>query len=69
MVCCTERLSWSVSLGSGTSVGTMAPLFTIGAGLGGVAGAAVSQAFPALGVDPRLAALQGQSGTVASAAK
>src|SRR6201991_2572287 len=30
-----KLLSWSVALGSGTSGGTLAPLFTIGGGLGG----------------------------------
>jgi hypothetical protein len=29
-------VSWVIALGSGTSGGTLAPLFTIGGGLGGV---------------------------------
>ena len=33
-------ISWSISLGSGTSGGTLAPLFTIGGGLGAVLGIA-----------------------------
>ena len=32
-------LSWAISLGSGTSGGTLAPLFTIGGGLGAALGA------------------------------
>ena len=49
--------SWSIALGSGTSGGTLAPLFTIGGALGGVFGLLAAHAFPALGVDPRMAAL------------
>jgi len=35
-LCLMKLLSWSVSLGSGTSGGTLAPLFTIGGGIAGV---------------------------------
>jgi CBS domain-containing protein len=44
-------------LGSGTSGGTLAPLFTIGGALGGVLGMALASVAPWLQVDPHLAAL------------
>ncbi|WDS35861.1 chloride channel protein [Pseudoxanthomonas sp.] len=56
-LCLLKLLSWSVALGSGTSGGTLAPLFTIGGALGGVAGVLLANWAPWLGVDPRLAAL------------
>jgi len=57
LLCLAKLLSWSVALGSGTSGGTLAPLFTIGGALGGVIGLWLAQAVPVLGVDPRMAAL------------
>ena len=56
-LCLLKLLSWSVALGSGTSGGTLAPLFTIGGALGGALGIALAHAAPWLGVDPRMAAL------------
>jgi H+/Cl- antiporter ClcA/CBS domain-containing protein len=61
--------SWSISLGSGTSGGTMAPLFTIGGALGGVIGIGVAAMAPALGVDPRIAALVGMAAIFAGASR
>ncbi|NNM87504.1 MAG: chloride channel protein [Phycisphaerae bacterium] len=54
-------LSWTVSLASGTSGGTLAPLFTIGSSLGAVAGGAVLAMFPHCGVNVRVAALVGMA--------
>lgn len=62
-------VSWSVALGSGTSGGTLAPLFTIGGGLGAMLGTIVSAAFPSLGVDPRIAALVGMAAIFAGASR
>ena len=56
-LCLLKLLSWSVALGSGTSGGTLAPLFTIGGALGGALGIAAVALAPWLQVDPRLAAL------------
>ncbi|MFK2891126.1 chloride channel protein [Dyella flagellata] len=56
-LCLLKLLSWSVALGSGTSGGTLAPLFTIGGAMGGVLGMALASAVPSLQVDPHLAAL------------
>lgn len=61
-------LSWSIYLGSGTSGGTMAPLFTIGAGIGALLGASAVAAIPAAHVDPRVAALVGMAAIFAAAA-
>jgi H+/Cl- antiporter ClcA len=60
-------VSWSVYLGSGTSGGTLAPLFTIGSGLGALAGTLLVSAAPSLGVDPHIAALVGMSAIFAGA--
>jgi H+/Cl- antiporter ClcA/CBS domain-containing protein len=60
-------ISWSIALGSGTSGGTLAPLFTIGGGLGGVLGGLVAREWPSLGIDPRIAALVGMAALFAGA--
>src|SRR6185437_6972364 len=60
-LCVMKFLSWSISLGSGTSGGTLAPLFTIGGALGAVAGIGVAAIAPHFGVDPRIAALVGMA--------
>jgi H+/Cl- antiporter ClcA/CBS domain-containing protein len=59
--------SWSIALGSGTSGGTMAPLFTIGAGVGALLGSLAVTAIPAAHVDPRVAALIGMAAIFAAA--
>ncbi len=56
-LCLLKLLSWSVALGSGTSGGTLAPLFTIGGALGGVLGIGLANVAPWLQIDPRMAAL------------
>jgi H+/Cl- antiporter ClcA len=60
-------ISWSVYLGSGTSGGTLAPLFTIGGGAGALIGAGAAAAVPALGLDPRVAGLVGMAAIFAGA--
>jgi CIC family chloride channel protein len=62
-----KLISWAVYLGSGTSGGTLAPLFTIGGGAGALAGAGIAAAAPTLGVDARMAALVGMAATFAGA--
>jgi H+/Cl- antiporter ClcA len=64
-----KLVSWSIALGSGTSGGTLAPLFTIGGGLGGLLGILCVQWFPSLGVDPRIAALVGMAAVFAGASR
>jgi CIC family chloride channel protein len=67
--CLMKFVSWSIALGSGTSGGTLAPLFTIGGGLGAVLGAIAAAALPQAGVDPRIAALVGMAATFAGASR
>ena len=62
-------VSWSIALGSGTSGGTLAPLFTIGGGLGGLLGILCVHFFPGLGIDPRIAALVGMAAIFAGASR
>ena len=68
-LCVMKFLSWSIALGSGTSGGTLAPMFTIGGALGALAGFAVVALAPALGVDTRIAALVGMAAIFAGASR
>src|SRR4029079_2772149 len=61
--------SWSVALGSGTSGGTLAPLFTIGGGFGAIAGELMQRWTPSLGVDPRIAGCVGMAAMFAGASR
>jgi CBS domain-containing protein len=54
-------------LGSGTSGGTLAPLFTIGGGIGALLGDAAATFMPSLGVDVHVAALVGMASIFAGA--
>jgi len=69
MLALLKFVSWSISLGSGTSGGTLAPLFTIGAGIGYGLGVAAHHLFPAIPVDPRVAALVGMAAIFAGASR
>ena len=62
-------ISWAIALGSGTSGGTLAPLFTIGGGLGSLLGWGAITIAPALGVDIRIAALVGMAAIFAGASR
>jgi chloride channel protein, CIC family len=62
-------LSWSIALGSGTSGGTLAPLFTIGGGLGALLGTWAAHMLPSFGIDPRIAALVGMAAIFAGASR
>lgn len=62
-------ISWSIALGSGTSGGTLAPLFTIGGGIGGLLGVGIATLAPSLGVDPRIAGLVGMASIFAGASR
>jgi len=68
-LCAFKFVSWSVALGSGTSGGTLAPLFTIGGALGALVGTALAALLPRAGVDPRLAALVGMAALFAGASR
>lgn len=60
-------LAWSIYLGSGTSGGTLAPLFTVGGGLGALLGSGLAIWLPSAHVDPRIAALVGMTAMFAGA--
>lgn len=68
-LCVMKFLSWSIALGSGTSGGTLAPLFTIGGAVGGVAGMLLAIYAPQLGIDPRVAGLVGMAAMFAGASR
>lgn len=60
-------LAWAIYLGSGTSGGTLAPLFTIGGGLGAMLGVGAAAIYPAANVNPKVAALVGMTAIFAGA--
>jgi chloride channel protein, CIC family len=68
-LCLLKFVSWSISLSSGTSGGTLSPLFTIGSGIGSMLGASLLWAFPTVGLDVRVAALVGMAGIFAGASR
>lgn len=62
-------VAWVMYLGSGTSGGTLAPLFTFGSGLGAAAGTLAATHLPMLGVSPPVAALVGMAAMFAGASR
>ena len=68
-LCLLKFVSWSVSLGSGTSGGTLAPLFTIGGALGALMGVGAAHFFPGSGINPATAALVGMAAMFAGASR
>ena len=67
--CLLKFISWSVALGSGTSGGTLAPIFTIGGGLGVLTAEAFNAVLPSLGIDVRMAGLVGMAACFAGASR
>jgi H+/Cl- antiporter ClcA len=67
--CSMKFLSWVIALGSGTSGGTLAPLFTIGGGLGTLIGILGQKIFPSLHLDLKAAALVGMAALFAGASR
>jgi CIC family chloride channel protein len=68
-LCVWKLVSWAIALGSGTSGGTLAPLFTIGGGFGAVVGGLAIALAPHAGIDVRLAALVGMAAIFAGASR
>jgi len=62
-------VSWTISLGSGTSGGTLAPLFTIGGGLSASIASIALFLFPNLNIDPKMAALAGMAAIFAGSSR
>lgn len=69
ILCLLKFVSWSISLSSGTSGSTLAPLLMIGAGCGQALGAAANWLVPAAGIDLRVAALVGMAALFAGASR
>jgi CIC family chloride channel protein len=67
LLCILKFASWIIALSSGTSGGTLAPLFTVGGALGALFGAGAANAFPSLAIDPRMAAVVGMAALFAGA--
>ncbi|HET8714963.1 MAG TPA: chloride channel protein, partial [Holophagaceae bacterium] len=68
-LCAAKALSWALALGSGTSGGTLAPLFTVGGGFGAALGLLLARLVPAAHLDPRMAALVGMAALFAGASR
>lgn len=68
-LCVAKLASWVISLGSGTSGGTLAPLFTIGGALGALATRLVADLLPGHHIDPRIGALVGMAAMFAGASR
>lgn len=68
-LCVLKYLSWVISLGSGTSGGTLAPLFTIGGALGALLGIGVLKLFPGSDINIATAALIGMAAMFAGASR
>lgn len=69
LLCIFKFLSWAISLSSGTSGGTLAPLFIIGGALGAALGGAATALFPGVGLDLRIAGLIGMAAMFAGASR
>lgn len=62
-------ISWSISLGSGTSGGTLAPLFTIGGAIAALVGVTAIHYFPSLPINLATVALIGMAAMFAGASR
>lgn len=68
-LCLLKFTSWAISLGSGTSGGTLAPLLTIGGAIGVILGSIGIYWFPDIGITLPLSALVGMSAMFAGASR
>jgi H+/Cl- antiporter ClcA/predicted transcriptional regulator len=68
-LCFLKYISWVVALSSGTSGGTLAPLFTIGGATGALLGMLVLKIFPESGINVATAALIGMAAMFAGASR
>ncbi|CAL1519790.1 chloride channel protein [Chitinophaga sp. MM2321] len=68
-LCVLKYLSWVISLGSGTSGGTLAPLFTIGGAFGALMGVYVLKIFPGSDINIATAALIGMAAMFAGSSR
>lgn len=68
-LCLLKFLSWAISLGSGTSGGTLAPLLTIGGALGALLGMLTLSLFPHSDINMATCALVGMAAMFAGASR
>lgn len=68
-LCFFKFISWAIALGSGTSGGTLAPLYTIGGAAGILLGSVILNFFPASGITLSLCALVAMSAMFAGASR
>ena len=68
-LCVLKFISWVISLGSGTSGGTLAPLLTIGGALGGLLGVATLAIFPGAEINLATCVLIGMAAMFAGASR
>jgi CBS domain-containing protein len=68
-LCILKFVSWAIALGSGTSGGTLAPLFTIGGAAGILLATAILHFFPLSGITLSLAALVAMAAMFAGASR
>ncbi len=68
-LCLLKYISWVISLGSGTSGGTLAPLLTIGGAFGALLGLLLLHLFPGCGITLATAALVGMAAMFAGASR
>jgi chloride channel protein, CIC family len=69
ILCLMKFVSWTIAISSGTSGGTMAPLFTIGGALGQVLAAIAVAVLPGAAIDLKVAALVGMAAIFAGASR
>ncbi len=68
-LCLAKFVSWAISLGSGTSGGTLAPLLTLGGGLGALFAALLQRVFPGAGIEIGMGALVGMAAMFSGASR
>ncbi len=68
-LCLMKFTSWSISLGSGTSGGTLAPLLTIGGAIGVLLGTAGKNLFPNAGISVQMSVLVAMSALFAGSSR
>ncbi|MBC6991890.1 MULTISPECIES: chloride channel protein [Hymenobacter] len=68
-LCFLKFVSWAISLGSGTSGGTLAPLLTIGGATGALLGGVILRFFPGSEIVVPMAALVGMAAMFAGASR
>ena len=69
ILCFAKFISWTISISSGTSGGTMAPLFTIGGALGQTLAGLAAAVVPAAAIDLKVAGLVGMAALFAGASR